>query len=108
MMHETMDTFARNDVLELTGASSLTARRFRPPAILRDRGNRPIEVTRRQPAVVGDPIGTAASNHRREVISRFAPPPPPLLFPRRLPPRPALILSLYSTPHSQRRNDWCT
>ena len=53
MIHETMDTFARNDVLELTGASSLTARRFRPPAIPQDRGNRPIEVTRRQPAVVG-------------------------------------------------------
>ena len=30
MMHETMDTLVRNDVLELTGASSLTARRFRP------------------------------------------------------------------------------
>lgn len=77
-----------------------------PPAIPRDRGNRPIEVTRRQPAVVGDPIGTASSNHRREVISRFAP--PPLLFPRRLPSRPALTLSLHSTPHSQRRNGWYT
>ena len=66
MLHDTgtVESIMRNDILELTGAFSLSAPRH-PPALRRaDRSN--------------------ASNHRREANLPFRP--PPHLFPRRLSP----------------------